>query len=60
MFFNIHEQFLGPDHVAEKTIEAERKLQNQYYDGKKKGWDWDKYLTHQKEQQALRTIATVA
>ena len=35
-FFNIHRQFLGPDHMAREAAEAVRKLQNYHYDGEKK------------------------
>ena len=28
-------------------------LQNSHYDGEKKGWDWDKYVTLRKEQHTI-------
>ena len=58
VFFNIHKQFLGIDHVARHAAEAERKLQTSHYDGEKKGWDWDKYITLHKEQHAIMEILT--
>ena len=58
VFFNIHKQFLGIDHVARHAAEAERKLQTSHYDGEKKGWDWDKYITLHKEQHAIMESLT--
>ena len=52
VFFDIHEQLLGPDHVARQTSKAERKLQKSHY-GEKKGWDWYKYVTLHKEQYTI-------
>ena len=45
VFFDVHKHFLGPDHVARKTADAEGKLKNSHYDGERKAWDWDKYAT---------------
>ena len=45
MFFDNHKHFLGPDHVAMKATDAERKLQTSHYDCERRGWDWDKYAT---------------
>ena len=53
MFFDIHEKFLGPDHVARQTTEEGRKLQSFHYECKKKKWDWDKYVTLHKEQHTI-------
>ena len=36
-----------------QAADAKRKLQNSYYDGKKKGWDWDTYVTLHQEQHAI-------
>ena len=35
MFFDMYKWFLGLDHVARQATDAERKLQNSPYDGKK-------------------------
>ena len=53
VFFDIHKQFLSPDHVTMQATEAERKLQNSHYDGEKKSWDWDKYVAIHKEQHTI-------
>ena len=53
MFFDIHKQFCGPDHVDRQATDAERKLQNSQYDGEKKGWDWDKYVAIHKEEHTM-------
>ena len=47
-------KFLGTD-VATK---AKRKLQNSHYDGKKKEWDWDKYVALHKEQLTIMESLT--
>ena len=39
VFFDIHKQFLNPDHVVRQATEAEQKLQSLHNDGKEKGWD---------------------
>ena len=39
--------------VARQATEAERKLQNSHYDGKRNYWDWDKYVTHHNEQHVI-------
>ena len=39
VFFSIHKQYLGPDHVAKQAAEAEIKLQASCSDGERKGWD---------------------
>ena len=63
IFFNVHKHFLGPDHVARQATEAERKLQTSHYDGEKKGWDWDMFVTLHKNNmpswRALQIMATV-
>ena len=51
--FDIHKQFLRPDHVARQAAEAEGKLQNSHYDCKREMWDWDKYVALHKEQHAI-------
>ena len=53
LFFHIHKWFLGPDHGAWQAAEAERKLQNSCYDGKRIWLDWDKYVALHKEQHAI-------
>ena len=55
VLFNIHNQYLGPDHVARQTEEAEakRKLQISNDAGERKGWDWDKYVTLHKEHHTI-------
>ena len=53
MFLDIHKWFLHPDHVAWQDAEAEEKLQNSHYDGENKTFDWDKYVTLNKEQNAI-------
>ena len=50
---NINKRFLGSDNVARQATEAEEKLQNSHYDGKKKMCDWDKYVALHKEQHAI-------
>ena len=40
MYFTVHKHFLGLEHVARQTAEAEGKLQNSHYDGERKTWDW--------------------
>ena len=37
VFFDVHKQFLGPDHVTRQAIETERKLQTSN-NGERKGW----------------------
>ena len=49
MYFDIQKQFLGPDYVARQATDAERKLQTSQNDHERKEWDWDKYVTLQKE-----------
>ena len=53
VLFNIHEQFLGHDHMARQATEAERKLQTSHYDGDRKTWDWGKYVALPKKQHAI-------
>ena len=53
MFHNIHKQFLSPDHVARQATGAERMLQKSHYNSKKKGWDWNKYVTLHKDQHMI-------
>ena len=53
MYFDIHKHFLGPDHVASKAADAGRMLKTSHYDSKRKGWDWDKYVTFHKEQHVI-------
>ena len=45
VYFNVYNWFLGPNHEAMQDAEAEKKLQNSHYDGKKKRWHWDMYVT---------------
>ena len=63
VFIDIHKQFFRPGHVARQATETERKLQTSHYDSKRKGWDWDKYVTIHKEQHAImeshKIMATV-
>ena len=53
VFFDIHEHFLGPDHVARQAACAEGKLQNSHCNGGRNTWDWDKYVALHKEQHAI-------
>ena len=39
VFFDIHKQFLGPNHVARQAAEEDRKLQTTHYDGERKEWE---------------------
>ena len=55
MLFNVHKQFLSPDHITRKAADAERKLQNSHYDHEKKGWDWENYVALNKEQHTIIT-----
>ena len=57
VFFDIHQQFFGPDHVAWQAAKAERILQISYYDGEKREWDWDKYVALLKEQHKIMKSA---
>ena len=36
VFFDIHKQCFGPEHVTRQTTLAERKLQNSHYNGERK------------------------
>ena len=49
VFFNIHKNFLGPNHVARNATDAEGRLQNSHYDGARNTWHWDKYVALYKE-----------
>ena len=53
VYLDIHKQYLGTDHVARQTAEADRKLQLSSYDSEKKEWDWDKFVTLHKENHAI-------
>ena len=44
--------------MARQAAEAERKLQSSHYDGEKKGWEWDKYVTLHKEQHTIMESLT--
>ena len=46
MIFDVHEQFLGPEHMT-------KQVQNSHYDGGMERWDCDKYVTLQKEQHTV-------
>ena len=59
VYFDIHKQFLDPDHVARQSTDAERKLQNSHYGGEKKRWDWDNYIALNKEQHTIMESLTV-
>ena len=39
--------------MARQATDAEKKLQNSHYDRKKKSWDLDKYVAHQKEPHTI-------
>ena len=39
--------------MTRQATYAERELQNSHYDGEKKLWDWDKYVTLNKEQHTI-------
>ena len=58
MFINVHKQFLSPGHVAMQATEAEEKLQNSYYDGERKGWNWAEYVVPHKEQHTIMESLT--
>ena len=58
MFFDIHKQFLGPDHVARRAADAEGKLQNFHYNGERKIWDWEKYVALHKERHTIMESLT--
>ena len=53
VFFDVHRQYLRPDHVASHATEAERKLWNSHNNGEKKKWDWYKYVMLHKEQHTM-------
>ena len=48
MFFDVQQQFLD---LARQIKEAKMRMYTFHYDGEMKGWDWDKYVANQKEQQ---------
>ena len=48
MYFDIQMEFFGPDHLARQATE----LHNSHCESKKKGWDWDNYITLYKEHHA--------
>ena len=52
-YFDVHKHCLGHDHVVRQDKDAQTKLQTSHYDGERKGWDWDKYVTLHKEQHAI-------
>ena len=54
VYFAIHKQFL----LARQATEVKRKLQTSHDDGKKKGWDWGKYVALHKEQHAIMESLT--
>ena len=58
VFFNVHKQFLGLDHVVRQAAEAEGKLQSSHNDGERKACDWDKYVLLHKEQHAIMESLT--
>ena len=45
-FYAIHSRGLGPKHVNTTASEAEMALQMSMYDGKKRAWNWEKYVAH--------------
>ena len=49
--------------MVRQAAEAEGKLQNSHYDGKRKTWDWDNYAVLHIEQcvimESLQIMATV-
>ena len=47
-----------PELVPRQAAEAERNLKTSHYDGKRKGWDWDKYIILHKKQHAIRESLT--
>ena len=53
VFFDIHKWFLIPDNMDKQAAESERMLQSMHYNGKKKGWDNDKYVALWKEQNTM-------
>ena len=53
VFFNVHKHFIGPDHMVRQATDAEGKLENSYYDGERKTWDWDMCVAPHKEQHAI-------
>ena len=58
VFFDIHNQFLGPNHVARQATETEGKLQNSHYDGERKMWYWNKYVALYKKQHVIMESLT--
>ena len=58
VLFHIHKHFFNPDHVVRQAADAERKLQTSHYDGERKWWDWDKYVTLHKEQHVIMESLT--
>ena len=43
-FYAIHSRWLGRNHVNMTASEAEMALQVSTYDGKKRAWNWKKYV----------------
>ena len=58
VFFNIHNHFVDPDHIAKQAAEAEGKMKNSDYDGERKIWYWDNYFALHKEPQAIMESLT--
>ena len=43
-YYAIHSRWLGPNPVIVTASDAEMALQMSTYDGKKKSWNWEKYI----------------
>ena len=44
-FHAIHSRWQGPNHVNATASEAEIALQTSMYDGEKRAWNWEKYVS---------------
>ena len=44
-YYNIQSRWLGPNHVNATASEAEMALRMSMYNGEKKAWKWEKYVT---------------
>ena len=53
MYFDVHRSFLGHDHVSMQTADMKQKLQSSHYNGEKKVWNWDIYVSLYKKQHTI-------
>ena len=56
VFFDIHKNISCPWPFSSQAYKAEKKLQSSHYDGEKKRWDCNEYVTLHKEQNTIMEI----